>query len=156
MPLHILKREQKVPVSIEKAWDFLSAPENLNLITPEYLNFDIKSDIKNVKMYAGMIIYYKVRPVLNIPVEWVSEITHVNEPFYFIDEQRFGPYKFWHHKHFLKEIEGGTLMTDIVHYKVGYWIFDRLMNSLMVRKKLNEIFDYRYKKIQEIFGKFNN
>lgn len=162
MSLHILSTVQRIPVSITEAWDFLSSPANLKVITPEDMGFHITSGFDGAvsdntifgKMYPGMIITYIVKPILHIPVKWVTEITHVQEPFYFVDEQRFGPYKFWHHKHFLKEVQGGVEMTDIIHYKLPLGPLGDLMNILFVRKKLGEIFEYRFNKLEKLFGKF--
>jgi ligand-binding SRPBCC domain-containing protein len=103
-------------------------------------------------MYAGMIITYFVRPLLNIPQTWVTEITHVNEPNYFVDEQRFGPYKMWHHEHILKKTEDGSvLMEDIVSYVVPFGLLGRLMNTLVISKKINEIFNYRKEVLLKMF-----
>jgi len=152
MSFHTLKVIQKLPASPDKTWDFLSSPDNLKNITPENMGFVINSEFNGEKMYPGMIISYIVKPMLGIKVKWVTEITHVQEPNYFVDEQRFGPYKFWHHKHFLKVIDGGIEMTDIVHYKLPFWFMGDLINFLFVRKKLEKIFEYRYKKLEGIFG----
>lgn len=103
-------------------------------------------------MYAGQLIEYTVRPVLGIPVYWMTEITHVEQDRFFVDEQRFGPYSLWHHQHHFKEVPGGVEMTDIVHYKVPFWILGDLANMVLVRGKLKEIFEYRFKKVAEIFG----
>jgi ligand-binding SRPBCC domain-containing protein len=106
------------------------------------------------KMYAGMIISYIVKPLLSIPMSWTTEITHVHEPNYFIDEQRFGPYSLWHHKHFFKEIEGGIQMDDLIHYKIPMGFIGDIANSLFIRSQIHEIFEYRYKILEEQFGKF--
>jgi ligand-binding SRPBCC domain-containing protein len=153
MSLHSLSTVQKLPISIEEAWTFFSSPKNLKVITPDYMGFKITSDLGDGKMYSGQIISYIVTPVLNVPMEWVTEISHVSEPHYFVDEQRFGPYAFWHHKHFFKEIEGGVEMTDTVHYKVPLGPIGDLVNALFVKNKLKEIFDYRYQKLESLFGK---
>jgi ligand-binding SRPBCC domain-containing protein len=154
MSLHTIKVHQKLPVSLDKIWDFLSSPENLSKITPSNLGFKILSESEGEKMYAGMIINYKIKPIFGIPVKWVSEITHTQDLNYFVDEQRFGPYKFWHHKHFLKMIKGVVEIIDIVHYKIPFWFFGDLFNFLFIRKRLENIFDYRYKKLEEIFGTY--
>ncbi|GIV43381.1 MAG: hypothetical protein KatS3mg035_0504 [Bacteroidia bacterium] len=150
--MHTLKTIQKLPISLEEAWKFFSSPKNLKTITPPYMGFDITSGGEE-KMYAGQIITYIVKPILGIPMEWVTEITHVQEPFYFVDEQRFGPYALWHHKHFFKEIPGGIEMQDIVHYKIPLGTFGKLINQLYIKNKLKEIFDYRYQTLEKIFGK---
>mgnify|MGYP000438508272 CR=1 FL=1 len=149
--MHTLERKQFLPMSLKEAWDFFSSPKNLKEITPDYMGFNITSDPEDV-MYQGMIISYIVSPVLNIPITWVTEIKHVIEPHYFVDEQRFGPYTFWHHKHYFKEVEGGVEMRDVVHYELPYGILGNLAHSLFVKSQLNEIFDYRHEKLEKIFG----
>jgi ligand-binding SRPBCC domain-containing protein len=145
-----LKTVQFLPISIEKAWDFFSSPTNLSKITPAELKFKILStDL--TKVYAGQVIEYKVHPVLGIPLYWMTEITHVEHHKYFVDDQRYGPYSMWHHQHHFKVVEGGVEMTDIVHYKLPFWIFGDIANTLFVKAKLKEIFDYRIKKVAEIF-----
>lgn len=152
MAIHRLHRIQQLPISLEEAWDFISSPENLKIITPDYMGFDITTPDLPDKMYPGMIITYKVRPFFNIPVEWVTEITQVREPYFFVDEQRSGPYALWHHKHYLQEIEGGVEMQDIVHYKLPFSPLSEIMHPLTVEKKLTEIFDYRFNKFIELYG----
>lgn len=153
MGVHSLKTVQFLPVSLEKAWDFFSSPANLATITPSYMGFEIKSKHHGEKMYPGQIIEYTVKPVLGIPLYWMTEITHVVEGRYFIDEQRFGPYSMWHHQHHFREVEGGVEMTDIVHYKIPLWVLGDLANALFVRGQLNGIFKYRYQKVEALFGK---
>jgi ligand-binding SRPBCC domain-containing protein len=161
MSLHILNTSQRLPITITEAWDFLSSPGNLKVITPEDMGFNITTGFDGTvsdnavfgKMYPGMIITYVVKPVMRIPLKWVTEITHVQEPNYFVDEQRFGPYKFWHHKHFLKEVPGGVEMTDIVHYKLPFGPIGEIMNHFLVKKKLGQIFEYRFNKLEKLFGK---
>ena len=156
MKIYQLKTSQKLPISLDNAWDFFSNPENLSKITPNWLNFEITSDL-NGKMYAGLIITYKVRPMFNIPQTWVTEITHVNEPNYFVDEQRFGPYKMWHHEHKFEEIpDGGVEMTDIVSYALPFGFLGRIANALFVRKKIESIFKYREEVLSKMFGMIVN
>lgn len=152
MKIYTLETKQKLPIDIKTAWEFFSSPRNLKKITPSYMGFDITSGNLEEKMYSGMIITYIVRPLFNIPTTWVTEITHVSEPNYFVDEQRFGPYSLWHHKHFIKETEEGVEMTDIIHYKIPFGFLGRIAHSLFIRKKINEIFQFRYKKLEELFG----
>jgi ligand-binding SRPBCC domain-containing protein len=148
-----LHRETFLPTSIDKAWDFFTSPLNLSKITPPDMKFVVTSDFKETsKVYAGMIITYKVSPLFGIKLNWMTEITHVKEKEYFIDEQRFGPYALWHHQHHFKQVDGGMLMTDQVHYAIPYGFIGRIANRLIVRKKLKDIFDYREKVIKEIFG----
>lgn len=108
------------------------------------------------KMFPGQIIQYIVTPVLGIPMKWVTEITHVQDKKYFVDEQRFGPYALWHHKHFFTEIEGGIEMEDIVDYKVPMGFIGQLVHPFLVKPKLNEIFGYRTKKLVEMFGEYKS
>lgn len=155
MAVHSLKTVQKIPGSLELAWEFFSNPANLKAITPTDMGFEIISSHHGRKMYAGQVIEYKVKPLPGIPVYWMTEITHVKEKEYFIDEQRIGPYKMWHHQHHFREISGGVEMTDIIHYKNPFWVIGNIANSLFVNKKLRSIFDYRYNRIIEIFGDWN-
>jgi len=146
-----LQTIQQIPISIEKAWDFFSDPKNLKDITPANIGFNIISKYHGDKMYAGQIIEYTVSPVLGIPLYWMTEITHVKDKQYFIDEQRFGPYSLWHHQHHFKEIPGGVEMTDIVHYKLPLWFLGDIANWLLVKRQLKTIFDHRFKKVEELF-----
>lgn len=150
--MHSLKTIQRIPIDIDTAWNFFSQPANLAKITPDNLGFDIISKHHGDTMYAGQIIEYKVKPMLNIPLYWMTEITHVADKKFFVDEQRFGPYKLWHHQHHFKTISGGVEMTDIVHYALPLGILGKIAHSLFVKKQLNDIFDYRYKKVEELFG----
>lgn len=151
--VYTLKKFQVLPASLDEAWDFFSDPINLATITPENLGFTIISGHQGEKMYAGQIIEYTIKPVLRIPLYWMTEITHIEDKKYFIDEQRYGPYSFWHHQHHFKKTADGVEMTDIVHYKIPFWFLGDFANSLFVKQQLSKIFDYRYKKAEEIFGK---
>ncbi|MGB0376195.1 MAG: SRPBCC family protein [Flavobacteriaceae bacterium] len=153
MKIYSLHTVQKLPIKISEAWDFLSDPKNLKTITPDYMGFDILSGADR-KMYPGQIIQYIVTPVAGIPTKWVTEITHVKEGEYFVDEQRFGPYALWHHKHFIKPIANGVEMEDIVDYKLPFGTLGRLAHPILVKPKLKEIFDYRFKKLIELFGPY--
>lgn len=153
MAVYSFRTVQVIPVSPESAWQFFSDPANLQAITPQGMGFKIVSRFHGPKMYPGQLIEYKVRPVLSIPLYWMTEITHVKEGEYFVDEQRFGPYSLWHHQHHFKAVPGGVEMTDIVHYKIPLgWLGD-IANALFVKNKLKEIFDFRYRKVEEMFGK---
>lgn len=154
MAAHSIKTTQKIPVSLQQVWDFFSNPANLQAITPGNMGVKVISKHQGDTMYAGQIIEYTVRPFLNIPLYWMTEITQVNDQQYFIDEQRFGPYSLWHHQHHFKAIEGGVEMTDIVHYKNPLGILGRLANILFVKKKIKGVFDYRFSKVEELFGKW--
>ena len=151
MKVYTLHKKQKLPISVDKAWAFLSDPQNLKVITPDYMGFDILSGADR-PMYAGQIIQYIVKPVLGIKTKWVTEITHVIDKKYFVDEQRFGPYAFWHHKHFIKEIEGGVEMEDIIDYKIPFGVLGQLVHPFLVKPKLENIFEYRKNKLTELFG----
>lgn len=153
MKIYTFHRKQNLPITKAQAWEFLSSPKNLKTITPDYMGFDILSGADR-SMYAGQIIQYIVTPVLGIKTKWVTEITHVVDGEYFVDEQRFGPYALWHHKHFIKEIEGGVEMEDIIDYKVPMGILGQMVNPILVRPKLEEIFKYRTEKLEELFGKY--
>jgi ligand-binding SRPBCC domain-containing protein len=152
MSISKLHKKQFIPISIEEAWEFLSNPNNLKVITPPEMGFEVTSEIPS-KMYAGMIITYKVRPMLGIPVSWVTEITHVDEPYYFVDEQRFGPYSFWHHSHFLKPVDGGVEMEDIVYYKLPFGILGRLVEPFLVKPRLEQIFNFRWIVLEKRYPK---
>lgn len=151
MAVHTLNTIQKIPASIFEVWDFFSTPSNLKVITPPELGFNIISE-PEAGIYAGQIIEYTVKPLLGIPVYWLTEITHVEINKYFVDEQRYGPYSMWHHKHYFKEIDGGTEMIDVVHYKVPLYFLGDIVNKLIVKKKLKDIFDFRQLAIQQRFG----
>ncbi|MCS6795755.1 MAG: SRPBCC family protein [Raineya sp.] len=151
--MYQLYRKQVLPISLEEAWEFFSSPFNLKKITPPDMGFEVKLISPEQKMYAGMIIAYKVRPLLGIPVNWVTEITQVREPYFFVDEQRFGPYSFWHHQHHFREVAEGVEMEDLVSYKIPLGILGKFANWLFVRKRLEYIFDYRYKVLEQIFPK---
>jgi ligand-binding SRPBCC domain-containing protein len=151
--LYTLHRKQQLPVLLRDVWDFISNPKNLAVITPDSMGFTtLSGDERN--MYPGQIIHYTVTPLLGIKLQWVTEITHVVDQSFFVDEQRYGPYRFWHHKHFLKEIPGGVEMEDIVHYKLPMGILGRIVHPILVKPKLEEIFEYRHKKLGELFGEF--
>ncbi len=155
MKIYRLHKKQNLPISVDRAWDFLSDPKNLKTITPDYMGFHILSGADRA-MYAGQIIQYVVTPILGIKTKWVTEITHITNKQYFVDEQRFGPYALWHHKHFIKEIKGGVEMEDIVDYKVPFGFLGQWMHPILVEPKLNEIFNYRTKKLEALFGKYES
>jgi ligand-binding SRPBCC domain-containing protein len=146
-----IERKQFIPITIAEAWAFFSDPGNLSRITPPEMGFQITTPIYKEAVYPGMIIAYIVKPMLSIPVRWVTEITQVKELEYFIDDQRVGPYKLWHHQHFFKQVEGGVEMTDIVHYQAPFGIIGRLAEILFINRKVKHIFDYRNRKLLDIF-----
>jgi len=145
MAFYQLHRKQFLSVPAEKLWDFISSPGNLKKITPPDMGFDITSPELPDKMYAGMIISYRVSPFVGLNTTWVTEITHVEEMRYFVDEQRVGPYAMWHHQHILEQQEGGVMMTDIVTYRPPFGILGRIANTLLIRRRLDQIFAYREK-----------
>lgn len=151
--LYTLHSKQNLPIPLQEAWDFIANPKNLAVITPTSMGFTTLSGDDRA-MFAGQIIHYNVTPMLGIKLQWVTEITHVDHLKFFVDEQRYGPYQFWHHKHFLKEIPGGVEMEDIVHYKVPIGLLGRIAHPFLVKPKLDEIFAYRRKKLIELFGEF--
>jgi ligand-binding SRPBCC domain-containing protein len=151
MKIYTLHKKQQLPITLDKAWEFLSNPKNLAIITPDYMSFKIMSKIDR-PLYTGQIIQYIVTPLLGIKTKWVSEITHIEEKKYFVDEQMYGPYALWHHKHFVKEIEGGVELEDIIDYKVPLGILGQLVHPFLVQPKLEEIFNYRQEKLVTLFG----
>lgn len=152
---HQIKLTQNIPVDIETAWDFFSSPANLAKITPDYMGFVTKTGFEmGSKMYPGQIITYKVSPVMSIPINWMTEITHVVDKQYFVDEQRFGPYALWHHQHHFKAIKGGVEMTDLVNYVLPLGLLGNFANTLFVKKQLQNIFEYRVQAVESLFGKF--
>ncbi|MFM9027680.1 MAG: SRPBCC family protein [Bacteroidota bacterium] len=153
MSIHRFTCNQFLPISVEEAWDFFSSPENLQLITPPRMNFKITSENLEKKTYAGQIISYRVSPLPVYRTTWVTEITHVQMPDFFVDEQRKGPYCMWHHQHHFKKADGGVNMTDIVHYEIPLGPIGDLMNSIMVRNEIHKIFEYRKKKLEELFSR---
>src|SRR5690349_9718964 len=140
--VYSLKSTQIFPITLQRAWDFFSRPDNLKDITPSYMDFIVKSQHHADRMDAVQIIEYTLKPIFGIPIYWMTEITHVEDGKYFIDEQRFGPYSLWHHQHHFIEVKGGVEMTDIVHYKMPYWFLGDIANSLIVQNQLKQIFDY--------------
>ena len=154
MAAHSIKTIQKIPISVDEAWNFFSNPANLQVITPDNMGFEVISKHHGPVMYAGQIIEYRLSPLLSIPLYWMTEITQLKDKEYFIDEQRFGPYALWHHQHHFKVIDGGVEMTDIVHYKNPLWILGKLGNVLLVKRKLKEIFRFRFQKVEQLFGKW--
>lgn len=149
--MYQIRSLQAVPITPGKAWDFLSDPANLKKLTPEHMGFHILSGSER-PMFPGQIIEYKISPFRGITTRWVTEISHVQEGEYFVDEQRFGPYAFWHHKHIIHPSPEGVLMEDIVDYKLPLGPLGKLAHALLVRKQLKRIFDYRSEKLIEMFG----
>lgn len=152
MAFYQLIKTQKIPATMAEVWNFMSSPMNLKEITPAYMNFKVTNNSGQGKMYPGMIITYKVSPLPGFRVNWMTEITHVKEMEYFVDEQRIGPYTLWHHQHTIEPIEGGVLMTDIVTYAPPLGVLGRLANVLFIRRQLESIFDFRRLAVEKKFG----
>lgn len=154
MAFYQFKREQRINCNIDDIWQFISSPKNLKEITPDYMGFDVTSESTPDKMYPGLIITYKVSPLFGIKTNWMTEITHVVDKKYFVDEQRIGPYNFWHHQHIIEPIENGVLMSDIVTYSPPFGFLGSIANKFIIRYKLKEIFDYRVKVIEKKYGAY--
>jgi ligand-binding SRPBCC domain-containing protein len=152
MKVHVLRQEQRLPISREVAWEFFSTPRNLDEITPEDAGFEV-TYLSSERIYDGQLITYKAEVMPFITMTWVTEIRCVEEGVVFVDEQRFGPYRLWHHRHTFEEIEGGVLMTDLVHYVMPLGIIGEIARSLFVRRKLERVFDYRRTVLEQKFGK---
>lgn len=152
MSSYCIKRTQFIPISLDEAWEFFSHPANLQKITPAHMNFRVLNNSFSDTMYAGQIITYKVSPIAGVPLFWMTEITHVVDKQYFVDEQRFGPYALWHHTHRFKLVAGGVEMTDIVHYKLPLGPLGQFAHWLFVKKQVEEIFNYRKVAVEKLFG----
>lgn len=155
MKIYNLQRTQFLPLSLEEAWEFFSNPANLAKITPEHMGFKIlhiSEGPNGSKMYQGQFIRYKVNVLPGISVHWVTEITHVKEPYFFVDEQRFGPYALWHHQHHFKTVEGGVEMRDEVNYAIPLGFLGRLANWLFVGRQVRAIFEHRFKILEARFA----
>ncbi|RCT54711.1 SRPBCC family protein [Winogradskyella sp. KYW1333] len=153
MKIFTLHKKQKLPISLDEAWAFLCNPANLSKLTPQEMNMKIISGADR-PMYAGQVIQYSVRPIPGFRTQWVSEITQYKDKTYFIDLQLYGPYAFWHHKHFVHKIEGGVEMEDIIDYKVPFGILGRLLHPVLVKPKLEGIFNYRKEQLEQLFGTY--
>jgi ligand-binding SRPBCC domain-containing protein len=154
MAFYQLHTTQKLPATIQEVWDFISSPANLKEITPPHMGFIVTSNTGSQKMYPGMIITYKVSPLLGIKLDWMTEITHVRDFEYFVDEQRIGPYSIWHHQHKIEPIEGGVLMTDIVTYEPPFGVLGAIANTIIIKSQLKQIFDYRTVALEKRFGTY--
>jgi ligand-binding SRPBCC domain-containing protein len=152
MAVYQIYKKQQLPITLDEAWEFFSSPKNLQKITPEHMGFHILSGA-DTEMYPGQIIEYTVKPLLGIPMYWMTEIKNVKYKEFFIDEQRFGPYSLWYHKHFFKEIPGGVEVIDQVHYKLPLGFLGTIAHGLFVKRQLENIFDYRFKVLEEKWGK---
>lgn len=156
MKLYYLRRTQILPLSLQEAWNFFSIPQNLEKITPPDMTVEVIYSSDQTKTYAGQIIQHRVKVLAGTSIHWVTEITHVNEPYLFVDEQRFGPFRFWHHQHHFREIPEGVEMTDELHYAIPLGFIGRIANMLFVAQKLSAIFDYRFKTLELLFSNTKN
>jgi len=153
--MYRIKYTQKIPLSLKESWEFFSKPENLKILTPKHLGFVIKNSQDLSVMYEGQVIAYTIYPFLGIPVEWVSEITHVEENRYFIDRQQLGPYKYWHHEHRFEPLKNGVEMVDIVYYEMPFGILGKALHFMKIRRDIEEIFIYRRSVLEKMFGTYH-
>ncbi|MBU2885751.1 SRPBCC family protein [Gilvimarinus agarilyticus] len=149
--IYTLEVRQQIHTTLDVTWNFFSTPSNLTKITPKHMGFEITSD-NLTQTYEGQIITYMVGIMPGIKSPWVTEITHVTDQKYFVDEQRFGPYAMWHHEHIFEEKNGAVIMTDRVSYKPPLGIIGRLMHSLFIKRQLLKIFRHRYDSLENFFG----
>jgi len=152
MKIYVLSSTQQLPISREEAWDFFSDPNQLESITSDDMSMKPMHDLPK-RMYEGMIIHYHIQPIPKFNMKWITEITHIQEGAYFIDEQRFGPFRFWHHQHRLTASKGGVELQDTVHYVMPFSVVGRFAHQLFVRKRLESIFSYRKEQLEAYFGK---
>ncbi len=151
MHVYRLQRTQNLPVSLETAWEFLCRPEHLRDLTPPGVGLTVTSELPD-RVYPGLIITYRLKLNKMLYFNWVTEITQAEPLRYFIDEQRSGPYRFWHHEHRLRSTEQGVEMTDLIHYALPFGFLGRMVHAAIVKNQLNAIFDYRRKALSERFG----
>jgi len=150
--MNLIKQEQFLPITLDEAWHFFATPKNLNEVTPADMVFEIISELPDT-MYEGLLINYRLKPMLNIPIHWCTEITHIKEKVYFVDEQRKGPYNIWHHEHHFKSVANGVIMTDLLQYDIGKSFLGWIAGKLFVHKKVKAIFEYRKKVLDTQFIK---
>lgn len=150
--MYVKEWKQVVPADLNEVWEFFSRPENLNRITPRDMDFEIVTKLEGLQMYPGMLVRYIVSPLPFMKSNWVTEITAMENHKYFIDEQRFGPFTFWHHQHHFEPVDDGVLMTDILHYAVPFGPIGRIANGIMVNKRIDDIFTHRQTVIDDLFG----
>ena len=149
--MYQIKQKQFISTSIGNCWDFFISPLNLEKITPTDMSFVVLTELP-AKVYEGLMISYRVKPLLGISISWITEIKTVNEKKMFIDEQRKGPYRIWHHEHHFEALENGVMMTDIVSYELPFGFLGRIAHKLFVQKKLDNIFQFRRQQIDLIFN----
>ncbi|MCU7494155.1 MAG: SRPBCC family protein [Ignavibacteria bacterium] len=151
MKVYRLESKQILPISKSECWKFFSDPGNLQKITPPEMDFKIISDLPE-RMYPGQIIIYRIKVFPAVYVTWITEITHVTDYDFFVDEQRFGPYKFWHHEHTFKELGAEIEMTDLVHYAIPFGLIGRILNAVIIKRRLNKIFSFRSMFLKDHFS----
>jgi ligand-binding SRPBCC domain-containing protein len=149
--MHQFKAEQFLPIDKDKAWTFFSSPKNLSIITPPEMEFKILTELNGENIFEGMIINYTVKPLFGIKVSWQTEICKVADQNYFTDRQTKGPYKVWEHTHNFIEKHNGVLMTDVVNYELPFGFIGNLANSILVKRKIESIFDFRKKILEKLF-----
>jgi ligand-binding SRPBCC domain-containing protein len=154
LSLHKLYFSQKLPIDLQQGWEFFSTPANLEKITPPSLALKIKHHHDQKIIYPGQIIVYSVEPLWKISMEWITEIVAVQKPVYFIDEQKFGPYTFWHHEHWFTSIPNGILIEDVIYYKVPFGMIGKALHHFKIRKDLFNIFSYRNQILEKLFGSY--
>jgi len=155
MNIYSLSREQFLPISLDEAWKFFSDPGNLAKITPTSMSFEVVTQLNGAPIYKGMRIEYRIRPVLSIPMKWVTIIGEVKDNELFVDTQKEGPYALWEHTHTFKEVDGGVHMTDEVKYALPLGVLGTIAHGLFVKKKLKDIFDFRFDTLEKYFSKKN-
>lgn len=151
MKIYTLHKTQKLPITVDEAWAFLCNPANLSKLTPPKMNMTIIS-MEDRPIYAGQVLQYSVTPLPGFKTKWISEITQFKDRDYFVDVQLYGPYSFWHHKHFIRAIEGGVEMEDLIHYKVPLGWLGQLVQPIIVKPKLEDVFNFRKTQLEAIFG----
>jgi len=149
--IHYLHKEQVIAAPLEKVWEYFCDPKNLNEITPLDMNFEIVEG-GDQEMFEGQLIEYRVEFIPGVRSLWLTEIAHIRDREYFVDEQRIGPYRFWYHEHTFEETAAGTKMTDRVTYMVPFGLMGDVLNRLWIAKRLHSIFEFRQNKISKIFG----
>ncbi|TJZ63356.1 hypothetical protein FAZ15_03495 [Sphingobacterium olei] len=147
-----LHREQQLKTDIAAAWTFFSSPYNLSVLTPASMKFKVRSELDDESIFEGMLINYNVTPLLGIPMSWQTEITQVSPLHSFTDYQKKGPYKLWNHHHQFIENENGVLVIDTVDYELPFGILGDWVHGLLVKKKLDHIFDYRFEVLEKKFN----
>lgn len=153
MPIHVLRHTQIIPAPLVDSWNFFSNPRNLEKITPPELGLTVRHELPP-EIYPGQMIEYRVRPLFGVPMTWLTEITHVEPSRYFVDEQRIGPYRLWHHEHHFRALDDGrTEMRDIIHYALKGSPFTEIAHGFLVEPALRRIFEHRERVVADVFTK---